>query len=136
MPGRLIGLLALCSVTTMACGGGDEPPTDVAELFVELAADEGVEVDRRCVDEAVAGLSDADASLIIGSGESAAISERARAIIQETQKCVDVESYVDSIVSQQDGSIDIGCLRADLAGAATVGEINERIDDALAACAN
>lgn len=136
---RWIGALAAAVVGISACGGGDDSQGEVADLFIELAESEGIELDRDCVVETAGGLSDTDAEKIVEAGTdgSADVSDEAQAIGDEILDCVDVDSFRDSVLTQfeQDGSIDIDCLRSELEGLTTVEEIEDQVVDAAFGCA-
>ncbi len=130
--------LVAFAVVTAACGGDGGQQTEVADLFVELAENENIVVDRDCVVDIADGLSDEDATLIVeaGSEGSADISPDAEAIIEQTQNCIDVDSYRASVVAQfeADSSVDTDCLGSELADAASVREINAQAIGAAGAC--
>lgn len=136
---RAIGALAAIVAVT-ACGGGDTQQSEAADLFVELVEAERIEVDRGCVEDVTEALSDADAAAIVEAGAqgSEGISAEAQEILDQAARCVEVGSYVDSLVEQfeSDDSLDVECFRAELADAATVDDVNERAIDAAIACSN
>jgi len=137
---RLTGVLAAATVGVTACGGGGNGSQDeVADMFIELAESEGIELDRDCVVKTAGELSDADAENIVeaGANGSADVSDDAQAIGIEILSCLDVDSFRDSVLTQfeQEGSIDIDCLRAELEQLETVEEIEDRVIDAAFGCA-
>mgnify|MGYP001544826841 FL=1 len=136
---RAIGALAVIAVAASACGG-DSQQSEAADLFVELVEAEGIEVDRSCVEDVTGALSDDDAALSVEAGApgSEAISPEAQAILEQAARCVDVGSYVDSIVGQfeSDDTLDADCFRAELADAATIDDVNAQAVDAAIACSS
>lgn len=134
---KIFSTLAVTAVVATACGGGGQQG-EVADLFMDLASDGGIELDRGCVEEAAEGLSDDDAEKIIEAGTEGnpELSPEAEAIGDSMFSCVDASSYLDSIVAQfeDDDSIDADCLRAEFEGLSTPEEIEEKIVDAALAC--
>lgn len=137
---RSIGTLVLAALVVSACGGDDGKQGEVADMFVELAESEGIELDQECVEEAAGQLSDSDAEKIVDAGTegSADVSDEAQVIGEQILGCLDVGSYRDSILSQfeTDPSMDTDCLRAELEDLATVDEIDERVIDAAFECSS
>jgi hypothetical protein len=135
---KLLSALAVTAVVVTACGGSGGRQSEVADLFMELAPDEGIEFDRTCVEEAAAGLSDADAQQIVEAGTEGnpQLSPEAQAIRTTMFGCDDISAHVDSIISQfeDDDLIDADCLRAEFEGLSTPDEIEEKVVDAALAC--
>lgn len=138
---KLFSTLAVTAFVATACGGGGGGQQgEVADLFIELASDEGIELDRGCVEDAAEGLSDDDAEKIIEAGTEGdpEVSPEADEIGNEMFSCVDAGSYIDSIVSQfeDDDSVDADCLRAELEGLTTPEEIESGLIDAALGCSS
>lgn len=86
-------------------------------MLQDEATASGIELDRRCVDEIMAEMSDADARLILDAGPDGdpAISPEGEALGDEIISCIDTDSLVDSIVADLgDENIDVDCLRNEL----------------------
>lgn len=136
---RLIGTLVTSAVILAACGGGGDQG-EVADMFIELAEEEGIELDRDCVVDAAKGLSDEDAEKIVEAGleGDADVSDEAGDVGRDVFRCVDLDSYRDTIVEQfeNDDSIDADCFGEELKGANTVEELDEMAFDAALACSN
>lgn len=138
---RLFSTLTIAALAMTACGGGGGGAQgEVADLFIELAGDEGIELDRSCVEDAAEGLSDDDAQKIVDAGVDGDpdVSADAEAVGSQMFNCVDVGSYVDNIVGQFDGdeSVDGDCLRSALSEVDTVDEIDEIVIDAALECSS
>ncbi len=136
---QLFSTLTVAAVVVSACGGsGGGKQGEVADMFIDLASDEGVELDRGCVEDAAARLSDDDAKAIVDAGTDgdADLSPEADAVGDSIFNCVDVGSYVDLMVEQfsDDDSVDAECLREKLSEMTTAAEIEEGIFDAAFAC--
>jgi len=136
---RLTSTLAVAALVA-GCGGGDGQQGEVADMFIELAEAEGIELDRNCVEEAAGQLSDDDAEKIVEAGTegSADVSADADAVGEQILGCLDVDSYRESILTQfgTDSSVDIDCLRAELDELETVDEIDEQVIDAAFSCSS
>jgi hypothetical protein len=131
--------LVVTAIVATACGGGGGGQQgEVADLFMDLASEEDIELDRDCVEEAAEGLSDDDAEKIVEAGPEGDpdVSPEADAIAAAMFGCVDAGSYLDSIISQfeDDDSIDVDCLRAEFDGLTTPEEIEAKVIDAALAC--
>ena len=135
---KLLSTLAATAVVVSACGGGGGKQGEVADLFIELAADGGLELDNDCVEDAAAKLSDDDAEKIVEAGTDGDpdVSPEAEAIGDEIFSCVDASSFVDSIVAEfeNDDSIDADCLREELEELTTPDEIEEKMFDIALNC--
>jgi hypothetical protein len=141
---KLFSTLAVTWVAVSACGGGGGDAGDggqqreVADMFIEFASEQGIELDRDCVEEAAESLSDDDAERIVEAGTDGApeLSPEAEAVGDAMFSCADASSYVDSIVAQFEGddSIDADCLREQFEGLTTPDEIAEKVTDAALAC--
>ena len=83
------------SVALVACGGSDSssddgsPQNDVADLLLQAADDADADVDADCVRDAVAELSDADATALSEAGLDGdpEISESAGEVLAELLLC-------------------------------------------------
>lgn len=136
---KLFSALAATAVVAASCGGsGGGKQGEVADLFIELASDGGLELDSDCVKDAAEGLSDDDAEKIIEAGTEGdpELSPEAEAIGDEIFGCVDASSFVDSIIDgfEDDDSIDTDCLRDELDGLTTPEEIEDKVFDIALEC--
>lgn len=134
----LISAIAV-SLLLAACGGGGGAQDEVADLFIELAGEENLELDDDCVRDTAARLSDDDAQAIVDAGTDGdpVVSDEAEAIGDEIfSTCVNADSYVDLIVTslaEDDDTIDADCMRAELSGL-SVDEVDDKIFDAAFSC--
>ena len=133
----LISVLAVTIMLT-ACGGGGGAQDDVADLFIEAAEGQGLGLDEGCVKDNTARLSDSDAEAIVEAGVDGdpQVSAEGDAIGDAIfERCVDLSSYIDLIVSSfaEDGDIDADCMREAFDGL-TINEIDDNITDAAFAC--
>ena len=140
---RLTLLAAATCLVLTACGGsgsgGDQG--EVADLFIELAGEEDLELDEGCVRDTTAKLSDADAAAIVEAGVDGdpEVSDDADAIADEILSCVDVSSYRDGLIdaiSEGDDTIDADCLRDALGDLETAEEIDDAIFSAAFDCSS
>ncbi|MDW3214323.1 MAG: hypothetical protein R8G01_10020 [Ilumatobacteraceae bacterium] len=135
---KLFSTLAATAVVVSACGGGGGKQGEVADMFIDLASDEGLELDRGCVEDAADRLSDDDAAAIVEAGTEGTpdVSPEADEIGESIFNCVDASSFVDSIVAGYEGddSIDVDCLRDELEGLSTPDEIQDKAFDIALAC--
>jgi len=137
--------IAASALVLAACGSDDGAPSgdqgEVADLLMTAAGDEGFELDRDCVDEKVAELSDDDASALAESGleGDAEISAAGDAIGASIfSDCVDAASYLDALIAsfgEDDPTLDTDCLKSALEGN-TVDEIDEELFDAAFECSS
>ena len=137
---RLVTVVSVSMLALAACGGGSSGPQgEVADLFVEVAEDEGLELDRDCVDEATAKLSDADAQEIIDAGRDGTpdVSDEGNAIGDEVFGCIGMDSFIDSMVAEMEGEdVDTECLRNELESLSTPDEIQAGLFDAMLSCSS
>jgi hypothetical protein len=134
-------MLGVAALAMSACGSGDGGRQgEVADLFIQLAEEGGIALDRACVEEAAEGLPDEDAEKIAeaGIGDNPVLSDEATAIGDEMFDCVEVDSYIDNVVGQfdNDESVDADCLRDALDGAETPDAVDEQVFDAALACSD
>lgn len=119
---RLVGTLTIAAFALTACGGGDGAggsQGEVADLVIESAAEEGLELDEDCVRETAGKLSDDDADKIVAAGADGDpdVSEEADALGAEMFGCVNTDALVDQMVEELGGEgIDTECLKDALRG--------------------
>lgn len=138
MRNRLVTLL-IAAATVAACGGGASGDQgEVADLFLQAAGDEGIEVDQDCVETAAGKLSDDDAAKILEAGIDGDpdVSDAANDVADEMARCVAVDSLIDGMLAELEGddTIDVECLRAELDGAADADEVSDRMFGAITTC--
>ena len=136
---KLFSTLAAMAVVASACGGsGGGDQGEVADMFIELASEGGLELDRGCVEDAAARLSDEDAKALVEAGTDGDpdLSPEADEIGDSIFNCVDASSFVDSFIAEfeDEDSIDTDCLREELEGLTTPEEIEEKMFDVALSC--
>jgi hypothetical protein len=100
--------LAALALIGAACGGDDSSSGSaggdqgkVADQMMSAAKDEGIELDRECVDTVAGKLSDADAKAIlasIDSDEDPEISADGDALAEEMFSCVPADAIVQQMM--------------------------------------
>lgn len=113
---RIISSLAAATLLLSACGGSggtSGAQSEAVDALIESAEDEGIEVDRGCVDDLAKDLSDADADKLVAAGVDgdAELSPEGEALTLKLFGCVDIDSYVDAIVADMGDEIDADCLK-------------------------
>jgi len=112
----VVGAVALAS-----CGSEDtselsDVQADAVDAAIESAADDGIELERSCVEEVAAQLSDEDAALAATDGD-ATLSAEGEALSLDLINCADDEQLVDFFVTnlEQSGTpFDEDCAREEL----------------------
>jgi hypothetical protein len=116
----MIGATVLLALVLAACGGGDASPQDeVAELFVDAMADQGIVLDEDCTKDAAQELSDDDAQAMVDAGADAGadFSPAATQFAAKAASCIDIGSLVDQMVDLLgDDLVDGDCLKDALEG--------------------
>ena len=126
-----------------ACGGSSSSGAqgDVADMFIDIADEEGLALDNDCVRDTSAKLSDDDAQALVDAGVDgdADISDEGDAIGNEIfTSCIDADEYIDFIVesfTEDDATIDGDCMRDEFSGL-TVEEVDDKLFDAAFACSS
>ena len=110
---RIISSLAVATLLLSACGGSGGQQGEVADLLVESASEEGLELDKGCVDDLAGKLSDEDAEKMIEAGVDgeADISPEAEALAFEMITCIDTDSLVDTFIAEMGDEVDADCMR-------------------------
>lgn len=102
-----------------ACGGGDSASDNrskVADELVDSAKAEGLDLDQECVSKIAAGLSDADAKLMvdsIGDEEMPPLSDEGEALKASLFGCIGSDALVEQLmesIGDQPG-MDKECLK-------------------------
>lgn len=136
---RFLATLTASMLALAACGGGGGGAQgEVADLFIEVAEGEGLDLDRGCVEKAAEGLTDDDAQAIIDAGVDGdpELGDDAQAVGADIINCVSIDSYVDSIVAgfEEDASFDGDCFRDEIGGLDSIEAIDEVLFDAALGC--
>jgi len=110
---RIISSLAVATLVLSACGGSGGDQGEVADLLIESAAEEGLELDKDCVNDVADKLSDEDAEKMVEAGVDgdADISPEAEALAFEMISCLDADSLVDSMIEEMGDEVDADCMR-------------------------
>ena len=138
---RLTLLAAATCLVLTACGGSGSDQDEVADLFIELAGDQDLELDEGCVRDTTEKFSDADAAALVEAGTDGnpELSEAGDAVAEEIFGCVDVSSYRDSLIdaiTEGDDTIDGDCLREALGDLSTPAEVDDAIFSAAFDCSS
>lgn len=127
----VISSFAALTLVLSACGGGGGASGDqakVTDMMMDVAGEQSIELDRACVEDKAAQLSDADAKALVEAGVDGdpQLSPEGDAIGEEIFSCVNIDSFVDSIVADlpDDGSIDIDCVKEKLGDLKTADEVS------------
>lgn len=140
-PLTLLTVAACLALTACGGSGSGSDQDQVADLLIESAGDEGVELDEDCVRDTTAQLSDADAAALIEAGVDgdADLSDEADALAGQIITCVDVSSYRDQLIdaiTEGDDTIDGDCLREALGSLESAAEIDDAIFSAAFDCSS
>jgi hypothetical protein len=139
----MISTVAAAALLLSACGGdsgsggGQER---VADLVNDLGSEQGLELDKDCVDTATAKLSDADAKALADAGleGDADVSAAGQAIGQQVfTECVDLQSLISSTIddlTSEDETLDADCLKNALSDVATTDEFTDKLLEAAFGC--
>ena len=113
---RTAMIIALVAATALtACGSDDSTAisgiqADAAKAAVDSAAEEGVTLDRDCVDDVAVQLSDEDAALAAAEGD-ADLSPEGEELSLQLLACADQDQLIDSIVAGMGDGVDQECAR-------------------------
>jgi len=121
---RIISTLTVAGLLISACGSsGGGAQDDVADMFVEVMAEDDITIDADCAREEASKLSDDDAQKIVDAGPDGDpdISLDADEVAAGFARCVDTDSLVDSMIGDLkdqfgDDSVDADCLKDALRG--------------------
>jgi len=109
----IITLVAATALT--ACGSDDSTAVsgiqaDAAQAAVDSAAEQGLTLDRNCVDDVAVQLSDEDAALAAADGD-ADLSPEGEELSLQLLACADQDELIDSIVTSMGDGVDQECAR-------------------------
>ncbi len=133
---RIISSLAVATLVLSACGGSGGKQGEVADLLVESASEEGLELDEGCVDDLAGQLSDEDAEKMIEAGVDgeADISPEAQALAFEMITCIDTDSLVDTMIAELGDEVDADCMRDVLEDVDPAALANGDLPEGIFAC--
>ena len=98
----------------------------------------GIDLDRDCVEKMAAKLSDDDAKKLLQAGTEgdAELSAEGEALGDEMFSCVNMDTFVDSILAglPDDGSIDRDCMREQLKDISDPNDIQSKATSAVVEC--
>lgn len=127
-----VGILSLS-----ACG----PPAQekVADLYLEVARDEGYDPDPECVRTTMGAMPDSDADAIVEAGldGGAELSDSALDVLNAVvNQCIDVDEYVAHIVADYGAAdgVDPDCLSNILGALSSVAQVDDALADAVTVC--
>jgi hypothetical protein len=107
------------------CGADDRPSSrsaTAADVFLQGAADDGIEVDPACVEELAGELSEEDARAVVEAGPRGRpddLSPAGAAVVGRLLACADRESLAQALVADLEAlgsSVDDSCVREVLTG--------------------
>jgi len=109
----IITLVAATALT--ACGSDDSTAVsgiqaDAAQAAVDSAAEQGLTLDRTCVDDVAVQLSDEDAAIAAADGD-ADLSPEGEELSLQLLACADQDELIDSIVTGMGDGVDQECAR-------------------------
>lgn len=116
---RFRTLIATALVAVSACGGAPSDQDKITDMVMQAAIDEGLELDKKCVSDLAAQISDADAKIIIDAGISGTgeVSEAATTIGLKMVSCTtNTDVLIETLVSELSTieGLDADCLRSAL----------------------
>ena len=109
----IITLVAATALT--ACGSDDSTAVsgiqaEAAQAAVDSAAEQGLTLDRNCVDDVAVQLSDEDAALAAADGD-ADLSPEGEELSLQLIACADQDELIDSIITGMGDGVDQECAR-------------------------
>lgn len=111
---RLFGTVVIAALALSACGGGGGKQGEVADMMLASAAQEGIDLDEKCVRDVAGKLSDDDAAKIVAAGMDGDpdVSADAEALAGQIFGCFDTDAMVDQIIGEMgDEGVDAECLK-------------------------
>jgi len=118
---RIISSLAAATLFVSACGGGaGGSQGEVADLFLASGQEEGLDLDKGCVEDVTAKLSDDDAKKLVDAGVEGdpELSAAGEALAFELAGCINADALVDQMIEELGGdqNVDADCLEDALDG--------------------
>jgi hypothetical protein len=125
---RTLSLLAVAALSLAACSNDQ---SDVADAFIEQAADEGMTLDKTCVSGIAEGLTDDDVKSLEEGSDQITSPEGEVLLARMAIECGTPEEVANIFLSDLpvDGSIDKACVAESLQAA----DLSAGIDEPLAA---
>jgi hypothetical protein len=125
---RTLSLLAVSALSLAACSNDQ---SDVADAFVEQAADEGMTLDKACVSGIAEGLTDDDVKSLEEGSDQITSPEGDLLLARMAIECGTPEEVADIFLSDlpTDSSVDKQCIAESLQAA----DLSAGIDEPLAA---
>jgi hypothetical protein len=116
---RLISSIAIAALALTACGGGASGSQgEVADLMLEEADKEGIELEADCVKDVAGKLSDDDAEKLLEAGVDGdpQLSADGEALADDMIGCLDTDALVDSMIAplveeMGEENVDVDCLK-------------------------
>ncbi len=107
---------------SVSSSGGGDAQAEAADLVIEEAKDEGIDLDVQCVNDITAELSDEDAEAIVAAGVNGDpdVSDAGDATGAKLATCADNDQLVEAFIEELKGSgqsFDEQCVRDSLEGA-------------------
>lgn len=135
---QLIVPVAAAALLLGACGGGSsDSHTEVVDQLMASADAAGLVLDRSCVEDIAARLSDDDSKRIIEAGpdRQPVLSDEGEALGTEIFGCVSTDSLVDSIIADMgDANVDVACMKDALKGLDTATLASGNLPDGVLEC--
>ena len=115
----LITSIATAALLLTACGGGASGTQgEVADLMLEEAEKEGIELDEDCVQDVAGKLSDDDAQKLLDAGVDGdpELSDAGEDLATEMVGCLDTDALVDQLIAplveeMGEDNVDVDCLK-------------------------
>lgn len=144
MKSRVLAGIGVGALVLAACGGGEGPQDEVADMVLEEMSGEGVEMNEDCVRDAAQELSDDDAQKILDAGPGGNaddLSPEAGEAVDSFIACIDTDALVDQVIDEMVASegaenVDVECLRTALSDLdlASIDESSPELMSALFEC--
>jgi hypothetical protein len=130
---RTLTLLAVAGLTLAACSNDQ---SDVADAFIEQAADEGMTLDEACVNGIAESLTDDDVKSLEEGSDQVTSSEGELLLARMAIECGTAEEVATVFLSDlpDDGSIDKQCVAESLQAADLAAGIDEPLAAAVTEC--
>lgn len=130
---RTLSLLAVAALSLAACSNDQ---SDVADAFVEQAADEGMTLDKACVSGIAEGLSDDDVKSLEEGSDQSTTTEGEVLLARMAIECGTPDEVANIFLSDlpADGSIDKQCVAESLQAADLTAGIDEPLAAAVTEC--
>ena len=124
---KIISALAVGALALAGCGGDDGggdlsgPQQQAVDQLLDSTGEAGFSVERGCVEDLAADLSEEDAQAIVAAGPDgdADLSAEGEALSDQLLSCVDRDDLIDTFIEQIEASgqdVDDDCVRDALEG--------------------